>query len=113
MPFRTLKSPLRFQTRTISCYPDASCYALGSTEGRVSIQYVDEAKQGGNFSFKCHRKELQKSMSSLGNQWKTASQQVFAVNELAFNSLGSFVTTGTDGTLWCASSLLVPSRSRD
>ncbi|BGP36592.1 RNA export factor gle2 [Rhodotorula kratochvilovae] len=90
VPFKTVTSPLKQQTRTLSCYPDGSCYALASTEGRVGIQYVDEARASTNFSFKCHRRDLPKSAAgALGAQWKTTSQAVYAVNELAFNNLGT------------------------
>lgn len=32
-PFRTLESPLKFQTRSISCFIDYKGYAIGSIEG--------------------------------------------------------------------------------
>merc|ERR1712093_51847 len=35
----TVESPLKFQTRSIACFPDQSGYAVGSIEGRVAIQY--------------------------------------------------------------------------
>jgi mRNA export factor len=34
----TIDSPLKFQTRSISCFPDQTGYAIGSIEGRVAIQ---------------------------------------------------------------------------
>lgn len=40
--FKTLTSPLKWQTRVVSCFPDATGFAVGSTEGRCAIQYVDD-----------------------------------------------------------------------
>ena len=33
-------SPLKWQTRVVSCFPAANGFAVGSIEGRVAIQYV-------------------------------------------------------------------------
>ncbi len=33
-------SPLKWQTRVISCFPNSTGFAMGSVEGRVAIQYV-------------------------------------------------------------------------
>lgn len=41
---KTLQSPLKFQTRTVSCFTDATGFAVGSIEGRCAIQYVDDSK---------------------------------------------------------------------
>jgi mRNA export factor len=40
--FKTMQSPLKWQTRVVSCFPDATGFAVGSIEGRCAIQYVDE-----------------------------------------------------------------------
>lgn len=40
--FKTMQSPLKWQTRVITCFPDATGFAVGSIEGRCAIQYVDE-----------------------------------------------------------------------
>lgn len=40
--FKTIPSPLKWQTRVVSCFPDASGFAVGSIEGRCAIQYVDD-----------------------------------------------------------------------
>lgn len=40
--YKTSQSPLKWQTRTIACFPNATGYAVGSTEGRCAIQYVDD-----------------------------------------------------------------------
>jgi len=40
--YRDIPSPLKWQTRTISCYPNAIGFAVGSIEGRVGLQWIDE-----------------------------------------------------------------------
>ena len=40
--FKELESPLKHQTRCITIFPDAEGYLLGSIEGRVAVQHVEE-----------------------------------------------------------------------
>lgn len=40
--WRTRQSPLNHQSRVVTCYLDASGFALGSIEGRVSFQYATD-----------------------------------------------------------------------
>jgi mRNA export factor len=40
--YKKLQSPLKWQTRVVTCFPDATGYAIGSIEGRCAIQYVEE-----------------------------------------------------------------------
>lgn len=40
--YKTLQSPLKWQTRVVSCFPDSTGFAIGSIEGRCAIQYVEE-----------------------------------------------------------------------
>jgi mRNA export factor len=40
--YKTITSPLKWQTRVVSCFTDASGFAVGSIEGRCAIQYVDD-----------------------------------------------------------------------
>jgi mRNA export factor len=42
--YKTIQSPLKWQTRVVSCFPDAANpgFAVGSIEGRCAIQYVEE-----------------------------------------------------------------------
>ena len=35
-------SPLKWQTRKVACFIDSKGYAIGSIEGRLGIQYIDE-----------------------------------------------------------------------
>ncbi|KAL8287162.1 hypothetical protein RQP46_003614 [Phenoliferia psychrophenolica] len=88
--FKTSVSPLRYQTRAIACIPDGSGYAIGSIEGRVAIQHIDDSKTASNFSFKCHRKDTKTSAMA------KSTSDVFAVNCLSFHPLGSLATGGGD-----------------
>jgi len=68
----------------VSCFQQANGYAVGSIEGRVGIQYVDDKLTESNFSFKCHR---------------DTANNVFSVNAISFHPLfGTFSTAGSDGT---------------
>ncbi|KAL9109452.1 MAG: hypothetical protein Q9227_005960 [Pyrenula ochraceoflavens] len=87
---KTMQSPLKFQTRVVSCFTDATGFAVGSVEGRCAIQYVDEKDATNNFSFKCHRDTPQ-------NQRDVSN--VFSVNDISFHPVhGTFSTAGSDGT---------------
>lgn len=84
-PYKSLQSPLKWQTRCVACFPDKSGYLIGSIEGRVAVQHVDDsqAMQQKNFTFKCHRE----------------NQDIYAVNSISFHPVhGTFVTAGADGT---------------
>ncbi|KXS17253.1 WD40 repeat-like protein [Gonapodya prolifera JEL478] len=87
--FKTIASPLKWQTRSVACFHDARGFAVGSIEGRVGIQYVDDKESGLNFSFKCHR------------EGATPSQQsIYSVNSISFHPVyGTFSTAGADGGL--------------
>jgi mRNA export factor len=81
--FKTVPSPLKWQTRSIACMPNGLGYAIGSIEGRVGIQYVEEKKPGDNFAFKCHRNE----------------NNAYAVNCISFHPIhGTLSTAGSDGS---------------
>ncbi|TLD29006.1 hypothetical protein PspLS_03305 [Pyricularia sp. CBS 133598] len=86
--YKTLQSPLKWQTRVVSCFTDANGFAIGSIEGRCAIQYVEDKDSSSNFSFKCHRDAPQGSVTS-----------VHAVNDISFHPVhGTFSTAGSDGT---------------
>ena len=87
----TTSSPLKQQTRVITCFPDADGYAVGSIEERVGLQYLEEKAGRNNFSFKCHRKE-----PTTGNK---NNPMVYAVNDISFHPYGTFSTAGSDGTI--------------
>ncbi|EGE79640.1 Poly(A)+ RNA export protein, variant [Blastomyces dermatitidis ATCC 18188] len=88
--YKTMQSPLKYQTRVVSCFSDATGFAAGSIEGRCAIQYVEDKDSSSNFSFKCHR-ETPPNTRDVSN--------VYAVNSIAFHPVhGTFSTAGSDGT---------------
>ncbi|KAK2731978.1 hypothetical protein FQN57_003053 [Myotisia sp. PD_48] len=88
--YKVSQSNLKWQTRTVSCFADASGYAVGSIEGRCAIQYVEEKDASSNFSFKCHR-ESAPNAPNVSN--------VYSVNSIGFHpEHGTFSTAGSDGT---------------
>ena len=88
--YKTLQSPLKFQTRVVSCFTDATGFAIGSIEGRCAIQYVEDKDSSSNFSFKCHR-ETPPNTRDVSN--------IYAVNAISFHPVhGTFSTAGSDGT---------------
>lgn len=95
--FKRLESPLKFQSRCVSIFcdmknptPSPNGFAIGSIEGRVAIQYVNQPKDSkDNFTFKCHRN------NGAGN---AAHQDIYAVNSIAFHPKhGTLSTVGSDG----------------
>lgn len=40
--YKTMQSNLKWQTRVVSCFTDATGFAIGSIEGRCAIQYVED-----------------------------------------------------------------------
>lgn len=82
--FKNMPSPLKWQTRVVSCYHNGTGFAVGSIEGRVGLQWIDEKQQSLNFAFRCHRE---------GNN-------AYAVNDIAFHpNYGTFLTAGSDGAI--------------
>lgn len=78
------ESPLKFQSRCISCFPDSTGFAVGSIEGRVGIHYLQKVPNRDSFAFKCHRHD----------------NNVYAVNGIAFQQqFGTFATIGSDGAV--------------
>ncbi|KAI9179718.1 hypothetical protein H9P43_005048 [Blastocladiella emersonii ATCC 22665] len=85
--FKEIDAPLKWQLRTIACFPSMNAYALASIEGRVAIQYIDDKNKADNFSFKCHRDTL-------------SPPNVYPVNEIAMHpGYGTFATCGSDGAI--------------
>ena len=83
-PYKVIQSALRLQTRSVTCFPDKTGFAIGSIEGRVSIAYIEDNMKEKNFAFKCHR----------------TSDDIFPVNSIEFHPFysDSFSTAGGDGT---------------
>lgn len=48
--YKTLQSPLKWQTRIVSCFTDSAGFAIGSIEGRCAIQYVEDKDAGYVYS---------------------------------------------------------------
>ncbi|OSX78836.1 hypothetical protein BU14_0098s0062 [Porphyra umbilicalis] len=87
-PFHEKLSLLKYQTRCVATFADGTGYAVGSVEGRVSIDHVTEADRTKDFAFKCHR---------------DPDGPAHAVNAIAFHQTwGTFATAGADGnfTFW-------------
>lgn len=80
--YKDVESPLKYQTRCVTAFPDQSGYLVGSIEGRVAVHHVEEHLQSKNFTFKCHRDQ----------------NDIFAINSMTFHpTFHTFVTTGADG----------------
>jgi len=83
-------SSLQHQLRVVRCFPNATGYAVGSTEGRVAIEYFDPNPeiQKKKYAFKCHRKNVD------------GQQLLYPVNALAFHpKYGTFASGGCDGVV--------------
>lgn len=81
--YKRIASPLKFQTRVVSCFPTKNGFAVGSIEGRVAIHHVEDKDQADNFAFKCHREN---------------NTDLYSVNSISFHPLNTFATAGSDGT---------------
>lgn len=83
--FHEKMAQLKYQFRCIATFPDQSGYAVGSIEGRVSIDHVMEKdRKNSDFAFKCHRDH--------------ESGIIYPVNSISFHEQhGTFATAGGDG----------------
>jgi len=82
--YKKITSPLKYQTRVVTCFPNKQGFAVGSIEGRVAIHHVEDKDSADNFAFKCHREN---------------ANDLYAVNSIVFHpSYGTFATAGSDGT---------------
>jgi mRNA export factor len=80
--FKRIMSPLKYQTRCVATFPDKQGFLVGSIEGRVAVQHIDDAQQAKNFTFKCHRD----------------NNDIYAVNAISFHPVhATFATSGSDG----------------
>jgi cell cycle arrest protein BUB3 len=81
------ESPLKYQLRSIKFFPDGKGVAVGSIEGRVSLEHLEElglSPPGSKYTFKCHR----------------VQDRVYPVNCIDFHpKFGTFATGGCDGTV--------------
>lgn len=81
------ESSLKYQTRCVKFFPDSTGIAVGSIEGRVAIEYLDDigiSSGKKKYAFKCHR----------------VNDTIYPVNDIAFHPIhGTFATGGADGTV--------------
>jgi len=80
------ESSLKFQTRCVRFFPNGQGIAMGSIEGRVAVEYLEEVGMPAKkkYAFKCHR----------------VQDTVYPVNAIAFHpTFGTFATGGCDGTV--------------
>lgn len=80
------ESSLKYQARCVKFSPDGNSIAIGSVEGRVALEYLEELglpAAGKKYAFKCHR----------------ANDLVYPVNAISFHPMGTFATGGCDGTV--------------
>ncbi|GAX15237.1 cell cycle arrest protein BUB3 [Fistulifera solaris] len=86
------ESTLKYQMRCIRFFPEGDGIAVGSVEGRVAVEYLEELVPKSNaklskYAFKCHR----------------SGDVVYPVNCIEFHPrFGTFATAGCDGcvALW-------------
>lgn len=83
--FKNIPSPLKWQTRVVSCFHDGTGFAVGSIEGRCGLHWIEEKQPSQNFAFRCHRDN---------------SNNASAVNSISFHpQYGTFTTAGSDGCI--------------
>jgi len=81
-------SSLKYQTRTIKCFPNGIGFVVSSIEGRVSVEYFDSSPevQKKKYAFKCHRQKVD------------GIEEIYPVNAIAFHQrYQTFATGGSDG----------------
>ena len=82
-PLEVKETPIKYQTRSLECMPNAKGYVIASIEGRVGVEYFEMPAK--SYSFKCHRKD------------ESGQIFVYPVNALAFHKkFGTFASGGSD-----------------
>ena len=93
--YKRIVSPLKYQSRCLSLFPNREGFAVGSIEGRVAIHHVESHNSSKDFAFKCHRVDRTASSRSNGPQ----DYAVYSVNAINFHQAwGTFATAGSDGS---------------
>ncbi|CAF1790707.1 unnamed protein product, partial [Brassica napus] len=95
--FKRIVSPLKYQTRCVTAFPDQQGFfgisdSLGSIEVRVGVHHLDDSQQNKNFAFKCHRD---------GNE-------IYSINALNFHPLLASLPSVINGSFGLH--VLLPSR---
>lgn len=94
MPVEKRESSLKYPVKSIRSMPWAGepGFVSASIEGRVAVDFYDEARQDQRYAFKCHR------ISGKQGGEKTDVDTVFPVNGLGFDPNNPvFFTGGSDG----------------
>jgi cell cycle arrest protein BUB3 len=87
---------LKYQMRCIRFFPEGDGIAVGSVEGRVAVEYLEELVPKSNaklskYAFKCHR----------------SGDVVYPVNCIEFHPrFGTFATAGCDGCVGKCSNIV-------
>uniref|UniRef100_A0A182Q5A0 Mitotic checkpoint protein BUB3 n=1 Tax=Anopheles farauti TaxID=69004 RepID=A0A182Q5A0_9DIPT len=82
------ESSLKYQTRTVRCFPNKEGYVMSSIEGRVALEYFNPSPewQKKKFAFKCHRAK------------QNDIEHIYPVNAISFHNVyHTFATGGSDG----------------
>ncbi|OIR58603.1 MAG: mitotic spindle checkpoint protein Bub3 [Amphiamblys sp. WSBS2006] len=91
-PYQKRESSLRSQTRSVRLFHDAGGFVTSSIDGRVSVDYIDDAQTPRCYAFKCH--------------WETITQNservalVHPVHALCLDAAGQLATGGGDGKVY-------------
>ena len=102
-PFQHRESGLKFMTRSVAAMPNDLGFACSSIEGRVAVEWFDEASQNKTYAFKCHRVAEKQQNQETGEE--ESVDVVYPVHCLAFHPVyGTFTSGGGDGNvaLWDA-----------
>lgn len=59
---------VRGQTRCVAVFPDQLGFCVGSVEGRVAIEHLEDSDLPKNFAFKCHRHNADSKVSTLSTR---------------------------------------------
>mmetsp|Transcript_25406 Transcript_25406/g.46168 ORF Transcript_25406/g.46168 Transcript_25406/m.46168 type:complete len:369 (-) Transcript_25406:331-1437(-) len=90
LPEQGRMSSLKLPSRCIRAYPDGRGYAIGSVDGRVSMEFFDMSpeSQALKYAFKCHRRA------------EEGRDVIYPVHTIAFHPVyGTFATGGGDGVI--------------
>ena len=94
-PLLHRQSCMKMQTRCVAAFPEGHGFAMGSVEGKVSFEYIEEAADKKRFVFKCHREKKPNA-----NPEGVQEQIVNPVNTISFHpKYGTFATGGCDGVV--------------
>ncbi|KAI1212175.1 WD repeat domain-containing protein [Annulohypoxylon truncatum] len=86
--YRTIESPLKYQTKVVAAFPDGKGFGIASIEGRCAMNAVEDKDETSiNFTFRCHRETEGKV------------EKVYSVNDMSFHPIthSVFSTGGSDG----------------